>query len=300
MLHDVGKIGIEDHILKKNGVLTNEEYEIMKLHPVIGADILTPIGALREMLPAVRWHHESWNGRGYPDGLKGEEIPLIARIVAVADTFDAITTNRPYQNAYSAEYGVETITKLTGARFDAKVVTAFLRAFETGSIKVEAPSADAGTAAVRRVALSAMPFQYIMANLLAETRAIGVLFLDETGETVDVACSDFTPYDMKVLGAYLGIYLRQIGDFLASNEMGAPEVIHIEKEQLHIFRDPAARRVLPRARPAPSRGVGPLPPPPSDGGARARGAAVHLIPALGRWRGPRSAPAEGVQARTSW
>ncbi len=80
-----------------------------------------------------------------------------------------------------------------------------------------------------------MPFQYIMANLLAETRAVGVLFLDETGETVDVACSDFTPYEMKVLGAYLGIYLRQIGDFLTSNEMGNPRVIHIEKERLHIF-----------------------------------------------------------------
>ena len=92
---------------------------------------------LREMLPAIRWHHEAWNGRGYPDGLKGEQIPLIARIVAVADTFDAITTNRPYQKAYGYSYAVETITKLTGARFDAKVVTAFLRAYQQGAIKVE-------------------------------------------------------------------------------------------------------------------------------------------------------------------
>lgn len=135
VLHDVGKIGIEDRILKKGGVLTAEEYEQMKLHPVIGEDILKSLEPLREMLPAIRWHHEAWNGRGYPDGLKGEQIPLIARIVAVADTFDAITTNRPYQKAYSHEYAVETITKLTGARFDAKVVTAFLRAFQQGLIK---------------------------------------------------------------------------------------------------------------------------------------------------------------------
>jgi HD-GYP domain-containing protein (c-di-GMP phosphodiesterase class II) len=135
VLHDVGKIGIEDRILKKGGVLTAEEYEQMKLHPVIGEDILKSLEPLKEMLPAIRWHHEAWNGRGYPDGLKGEQIPLIARIVAVADTFDAITTNRPYQKAYSYEYAVETITKLTGARFDAKVVTAFLRAFQQGLIK---------------------------------------------------------------------------------------------------------------------------------------------------------------------
>ena len=137
VLHDVGKIGIEDRILKKGGVLTGDEYEQMKLHPVIGEEILRPLEALREMLPAIRWHHEAWNGRGYPDGLKGEQIPLIARIVAVADTFDAITTNRPYQKAYGYSYAVETITKLTGARFDAKVVTAFLHAFKQGAIKVE-------------------------------------------------------------------------------------------------------------------------------------------------------------------
>jgi HD-GYP domain-containing protein (c-di-GMP phosphodiesterase class II) len=84
------------------------------------------------MLPAVRWHHEGWNGRGYPDGLKGEAIPLMARIVAVADTFDAITTSRPYSAAYEPRYAAELITQLAGSRFDAKVVTAFLRAFEGG------------------------------------------------------------------------------------------------------------------------------------------------------------------------
>ena len=149
LLHDVGKIGIEDRILKKGGVLSAEEYEQMKLHPVIGAEILSPIEQLKEMLPSVRWHHEAWNGRGYPDGLKGEEIPLLARVVAVADCFDAITTSRPYQRAYAPAFAVETITKLAGSRFDAKVVTAFLKAFEAGEIQAapdEMEAADARAA----------------------------------------------------------------------------------------------------------------------------------------------------------
>src|SRR5579863_6898992 len=124
LLHDVGKLGVEDTILRKEGELTADEYEQMKTHTVIGAEIMAPIEQLKEMLPAIRWHHESWNGRGYPDGLKGDQIPLIARIVAVADTFDAITTTRPYQQAAQMQYAVETITKLTGSRFDAKIVTA--------------------------------------------------------------------------------------------------------------------------------------------------------------------------------
>jgi HD-GYP domain-containing protein (c-di-GMP phosphodiesterase class II) len=147
VLHDVGKIGIEDRILKKGGVLTADEYEQMKLHPVIGEEILKPLEPLREMLPAIRWHHEAWNGRGYPDGLKGEQIPLIARVIAVADCFDAITTNRPYQRAYTAEFAVETITKLAGSRFDARVVTAFLRAFEGGEIRAREEQTETAQAA---------------------------------------------------------------------------------------------------------------------------------------------------------
>jgi putative nucleotidyltransferase with HDIG domain len=141
LLHDVGKIGVEDRILRKEGVLSPDEYEQMKMHTVIGAEIMSPIEQLREMIPAIRSHHEAWNGRGYPDGLKGEQIPLFARIVGVADTFDAITTNRPYQQAYSLQFAVETITRLTGSRFDAKIVTAFLRAFEAGEIRAGAPRA---------------------------------------------------------------------------------------------------------------------------------------------------------------
>jgi HD-GYP domain-containing protein (c-di-GMP phosphodiesterase class II) len=137
----VGKIGIEDVILTKVDRLTDAEYEVMKQHPAIGAQIMSRIEQLTEMIPAIRWHHEAWNGQGYPDGLQGEQIPLSARIVAVADTFDAITTNRPYQKAYDTAFAVETISKLAGKRFDVNVVSAFHDAFEAGQIrKREAPS----------------------------------------------------------------------------------------------------------------------------------------------------------------
>ncbi len=142
VLHDVGKIGVQDSVLQKHGVLTPEEFDQMKLHPVIGADIAEPISALKEMIPGIRWHHEAWNGTGYPDRLKGEQIPLMARIIGVADTFDAITTNRPYQTASSPEYAIETIKKLTGTKFDARVVTAFLLAWEAGTIRLEKERAD--------------------------------------------------------------------------------------------------------------------------------------------------------------
>ena len=142
VLHDVGKIGVQDSVLQKHGVLTPEEFDQMKLHPVIGADIAEPISALKEMIPGIRWHHEAWNGTGYPDRLKGEQIPLMARIIGVADTFDAITTNRPYQTASPPEYAIETIKKLTGTKFDARVVTAFLLAWEAGTIRLEKERAD--------------------------------------------------------------------------------------------------------------------------------------------------------------
>ena len=102
-LHDVGKIGIEDRILKKPGALTPEEFEVMKTHTTKGANILRPVAQLKEMIPGIELHHESLDGRGYPHGLKDAEIPLLPRIIAVADTFDALTTNRPYQQAHDPE-----------------------------------------------------------------------------------------------------------------------------------------------------------------------------------------------------
>jgi len=135
LLHDVGKIGIDDRILSKGGVLTEEEYEEMKLHPLIGAEIMGRIERLKQAIPIIRSHHEAWNGKGYPDGLEGEDIPLTARIVGVADTFDAITTNRPYQRAYDTDFAVERIIALSGVRFDERVVAGFLKAHEAGEIR---------------------------------------------------------------------------------------------------------------------------------------------------------------------
>ena len=136
-LHDVGKIGIEDRILKKPGTLTPEEFEIMKTHTTKGANILRPVPQLREMLPGIELHHEALNGRGYPYGLKGDEIPLLARVIAVADTFDALTTNRPYQQAHDPVEALRIIQNLSGQRLDPKAVAALLAVFERGDIRIQ-------------------------------------------------------------------------------------------------------------------------------------------------------------------
>jgi len=138
-LHDVGKIGIEDRILKKPGTLTPEEFEIMKTHTTKGANILRPVPQLREMLPGIELHHEALNGRGYPYGLKGDEIPLLARVIAVADTFDALTTNRPYQQAHDPVEALRIIQNLSGQRLDPKAVAALLAVFERGEIRIQKP-----------------------------------------------------------------------------------------------------------------------------------------------------------------
>jgi HD-GYP domain-containing protein (c-di-GMP phosphodiesterase class II) len=136
-LHDVGKIGIEDRILKKPGALTPEEFEIMKTHTTKGAAILRPVEMLKEMLPGIELHHESLDGRGYPFGLKGDQIPLMPRIIAVADTFDAMTTNRPYQAAMDPEYVIRIINSLANTKFDPHVVAAMTKVFESGKLKVQ-------------------------------------------------------------------------------------------------------------------------------------------------------------------
>ena len=136
-LHDVGKIGIEDRILKKPGALTPEEFEIMKTHTTKGANILRPVPQLREMLPGIELHHESLNGRGYPYGLKGDDIPLLPRVIAVADTFDALTTNRPYQKAHDPFEAIRIIENLSGKRLDPSAVTALMAVFLRGDIRIE-------------------------------------------------------------------------------------------------------------------------------------------------------------------
>jgi HD-GYP domain-containing protein (c-di-GMP phosphodiesterase class II) len=136
-LHDVGKIGIEDRILKKPGALTPEEFEVMKTHTTKGANILRPVPQLSEMLPGIELHHEALNGRGYPYGLKGDEIPLLARVIAVADTFDALTTNRPYQKAYDPTEALGIIKNLSGQRLDPKAIAALLAVYQRGEITIQ-------------------------------------------------------------------------------------------------------------------------------------------------------------------
>ncbi len=135
LLHDVGKIGIDDSILKKPSALTDEEYEIMKQHPQKGYKILSQIPAIKDFLPGMYMHHEMVNGEGYPQGLKGDEIPMMGLIVAVADTFDAMTTDRPYQRAMKFEDAVERIQSFVGTRYDARVVAAFTEACDEGQIR---------------------------------------------------------------------------------------------------------------------------------------------------------------------
>jgi HD-GYP domain-containing protein (c-di-GMP phosphodiesterase class II) len=134
ILHDVGKLGIRDGILNKPGLLTDDEFAVMRRHPDIGAQIMAPIRMLKDIIPGIRNHHESWDGTGYPDHLRGEEIPLVARIIGIADTFDAMTTNRPYQAAMALEHVLERMRSLAGARFDPAVIGAFLAAVKAGDI----------------------------------------------------------------------------------------------------------------------------------------------------------------------
>ena len=134
LLHDVGKIGIDDRILRKPSALTEEEFEIMKSHPTKGAAIMEAIPELRDVIPGMKHHHERWEGGGYPDGLKGEDIPLQARIVSVADTFDAMTTTRPYQRAMDIRFVFQRLRDLAGNRFDPTVVDALIRSYEKGEL----------------------------------------------------------------------------------------------------------------------------------------------------------------------
>ena len=130
ILHDIGKIGIDDKVLKKDAPLDKEEWEHMKQHPEMGYRILAHVKSMRTITDGMRFHHERPDGLGYPLGLKGEEIPMIARIISVADTFDAMTSNRPYRKGLDYEVAFEEIVKYRGTQFDEKVVDAFIKAFK--------------------------------------------------------------------------------------------------------------------------------------------------------------------------
>jgi putative nucleotidyltransferase with HDIG domain len=123
-LHDIGKIGTREAVLNKQGALTPDEFEHVKQHVVIGSQILAPLGHLGDIIPAVRHHHERWDGTGYPDGLRGQEIPMGARIIGAAEVFDALSTSRAYQEKLSPENAIERIADLAGTVLDPKVYEA--------------------------------------------------------------------------------------------------------------------------------------------------------------------------------
>ncbi|MBI3814857.1 MAG: HD-GYP domain-containing protein, partial [Nitrospinae bacterium] len=127
LLHDIGKLGTYEAILDKPGKLTDEEFKLIKQHPAKGAEILSPIKQIRHVIPIVRHHHERYDGKGYPDGLKGEEIPMMARIMCIADSVDAMGADRPYRKGLSMDVIIGELKKCSGSQFDPKVVDVFLK-----------------------------------------------------------------------------------------------------------------------------------------------------------------------------
>ena len=137
LFHDIGKIGVPDSILQKEAKLTDDEYSQIKNHPSIGAHILGEAEAFKDIIPIVKHHHERFDGRGYPSRLSGEEIPLLARITAVADTFDAMTSKRSYRNALDIQYVKEEIERCKGTQFDTKIAEVFLEILNNDFGKIQ-------------------------------------------------------------------------------------------------------------------------------------------------------------------
>ena len=128
--HDLGKIGVPDTILKKPGKLSYSEYEIMKTHPVIGANVIGKIEGFCEISTIIRHHHERWDGYGYPDGLKGNEIPFGSQIISIADTFDAITSDRVYKKGQSKDIALEILIREKGKQFNPELVDIFIKSID--------------------------------------------------------------------------------------------------------------------------------------------------------------------------
>ena len=134
LLHDIGKIAIPEAILFKRERLTPEEFAVMKTHPTRGAEILANIRDFDGCIDGVKYHHEHYDGSGYPEGLKGEEVPIIAAIIAVADAFDAMTSDRPYRKGIDKEIAIREIASFSGVWFNPKVARAIEALFEQGEI----------------------------------------------------------------------------------------------------------------------------------------------------------------------
>ena len=131
LLHDIGKMGVPDHILLKPDKLSDDEWKLMKMHPQFAHDLLAPISFLGSAIDIPYCHHEKWDGTGYPRGLKGEQIPLSARIFAVVDVWDALTSDRPYRAAWSKKKTLDYLQELSGSHFEPRIVKAFLRLMST-------------------------------------------------------------------------------------------------------------------------------------------------------------------------
>lgn len=152
-MHDIGKIGIPDRILNKPGRLTDEEYGIMKSHVTKGAEILKDVTLIEHVVEGARYHHERYDGRGYPEGLKGENIPLYGRIIGVADAFDAMTANRIYRHKLDFDYVLGELHRGRGTQFDPEIVDIFLRIIEDGTLDIDSLYADQREAAAAREAV---------------------------------------------------------------------------------------------------------------------------------------------------
>jgi putative nucleotidyltransferase with HDIG domain len=143
MLHDIGKIGVPDELLHRPGKLSDEEMERVRNHVQLGASMIEMLGEMHPIVPLIRHHHECWDGSGYPDGMKGEEIPLISRIISVADMYDAMTSDRPYRSRRSHQEAVEEIKRTNGSKLDPRVAEVFLQV-----LKEISPTADSSATMV--------------------------------------------------------------------------------------------------------------------------------------------------------
>ena len=137
ILHDIGKIGVEDAVLRKQGILTESEFEKMRLHPEFGAKMIKDIGFLQPVIPYISYHHERWDGKGYPHGIQGRDIPIEGRLIAVPDAFDAMTSHRPYRKNLTPQEAKREIVRHRGTQFDPDVVDLFVELFNKGEIRPE-------------------------------------------------------------------------------------------------------------------------------------------------------------------
>ena len=151
LMHDIGKTKLPKKLLDKPGRLTKEEFELIKSHPIMGYEILKDIQVMPGLAIGARWHHERPDGRGYPDGLRGDEIPRVAQIIAVADTFDAMYSDRPYRARMNFECAVKIIKDVSGTQLTPDVVDAFLRLVDHGAFRAADDTGGGSTEDIRNI-----------------------------------------------------------------------------------------------------------------------------------------------------